>query len=337
MTKRILVTGASGFIGTNLIESLRHKRHDLLNIDKEAPRHPEHLRYYRRVDILDSAALRNAVNDFAPTHVVHFAARTDLDERAGLEGYRANTDGVQNIVDAIQARSSVQRAVFASTKLVCPTDATVRDDDDYRPDTLYGESKVLGEKIVKQAWESADAWCLVRPTSIWGPWCDIPYGRFFQMVGRGLYFHPGRIDPPRSFGYVGNVVHQVETILGATPEQIHRRVFYLSDYEEITIRQWADTISRALRDRPVRTIPEPLVRALAWSGDVLRSCGICDPPLTSFRLRNMRADTTGVPIGSTQELAARLPYSMKQGVQETIAWFSKHQGGLSPSGLRKAA
>ena len=156
MPSKILVTGASGFIGTNLIESLRHKGHEVVNIDVCAPRHPRHRDYFRKVDILDRDALQRALRDFTPNHVVHLAARTDLDETVGLEGYRANTDGVQNIVDAILNQPSVQRAVFASTKLVCPTDTKVQNDDDYRPDTVYGESKVRGEKIVKREWLSAE-------------------------------------------------------------------------------------------------------------------------------------------------------------------------------------
>ncbi|MCA9268386.1 MAG: NAD(P)-dependent oxidoreductase [Planctomycetales bacterium] len=70
------------------------------------------------------------------------------------------------------------------------------------PDTVYGRRKVTGERIVRGSDRLACSWCIVRPTSIWGPWADVPYGRFFRLIERGLYFHPGSADPPRSFGYV---------------------------------------------------------------------------------------------------------------------------------------
>jgi len=335
--RRILITGGSGFIGTNLVEHYRSLGVPVLNLDVEKPEHPGQGGEFRRVDILNRAALTAAFREFAPTEVVHLAARTDLDESAGLEGYRANTEGVQNVADAVAAQPTVRRAVFASTKLVCPTDYQVESEDDYRPDTVYGRSKVIGEKIVRASTAMRCAWCLVRPTSIWGPWCDVPYGRFFRMVGRGLYFHPGRVDPPRSFGYVGNTVFQLERLLQAPADQVHGRVFYLSDYEAFTVRQWADTISLVLRNRPVAAIPEPLVRLLAWAGDVLKACGVREPPLTSFRLRNMRADTTRIALERTKQVTGPLPYTMKEGVEETIAWFDGHRPRQVPRRLRRAA
>jgi nucleoside-diphosphate-sugar epimerase len=319
--RRVLVTGGSGFIGTNLVEYYRSAGVDVLSIDLREPRHPQHQDVFRQVDILDSKTLSHAVREYAPTQVVHLAARTDLDESAGLDGYRANTDGVRNLVEAIAGQRSVQRALFASTKLVCPTDARVTRDDDYRPDTIYGQSKVIGEQIVRQSTAMACDWCLFRPTSIWGPWCEIPYGRFFRMVGRGLYFHPGGIDAPRSFGYVGNVIFQLEKMFAAPRTEIHQRVFYVSDYDPFLIRQWANAISLRMRGTPVRTIPAWLIRMAAWAGDALKFLGVKDPPISSFRLRNMRADTTGVPLDATRELTGPLPYSMEDGVEQTVRWL----------------
>lgn len=322
--KRILITGGSGFIGTNLVESCLSAGDEVLSIDIEEPRNRNHLKVFRKVDILDRMALDEVFRDFAPVCVVHLAARTDLDENSNLDGYAANTKGVQNVVDAVSKQTSVKRCVFTSTKLVCPTDHKVKSEDDYCPDTMYGRSKVVGEKIVRNSTAMHCDWCIVRPTSIWGPWADVPYGKFFRMVGRGLYFHPGRVDPPKSFGYVGNVVFQIQKILDAPKEQIHQKVFYLSDYDVFTIRDWADTISAKLRNRKVRTIPEPVVRLCAWSGDLMKLCGIKEPPLSSFRLRNMRVDTTSIPLEPIRKLTGQLPFSMEEGVEETVAWFRKH-------------
>ncbi len=325
IVRKVLVTGGSGFIGTNLIEACIGNGHEALNVDIEEPRDEKQRHVFRRVDIRDATALTDVFGEFCPTHVVHLAARTDIDEKAGLAGYDANTDGVRNMVDAVSRQSSVRRCIFTSTKLVCPTGQKVESDDDYCPDTVYGESKVVGEKIVKNCSTMQCDWCIVRPTSIWGPWCDIPYGMFFRMIGRGCYFHPGHVDPPRSFGYVGNVIFQMEKILDAPSDQVHKKTFYVSDYEPFTIRNWADTASWKMRQRKVKTIPEPIVRLLARVGDAMKCCGVKSPPLTSFRLRNMRADTTGVPLDRTRRLTGPLPFSMEQGVDEMVAWLGKQE------------
>ena len=322
--RRVLVTGGSGFIGTNLVGSLLGNASAVLSIDIKRPPNTKHAQVFRQVDIRDAAAIARAFERFRPTHVVHLAARTDLDEKAGLPGYGANTTGVENVVDAASRQPSVQRCIFASTKLVCPTDHEVESEDDYCPDTVYGRSKVTGEKIVRNSTTLRCDWCIVRPTSIWGPWCEIPYGKFFRMVGGGRYFHPGHPNPPKSFGYVGNVVFQIDKLLKAPRDRIHGKVFYLSDYDTFTIRDWADAISVKMRTKKVRTLPEPLVRLLAWAGDLLKLCGVKEPPFSSFRLRNMRADTTHIPLGPTQRLTGPLPFSMEQGVEETIAWSRRH-------------
>jgi nucleoside-diphosphate-sugar epimerase len=78
---RLLVTGGSGFIGTNVIDFYLAKDIEVLNIDKEAPRNKHHQHLWKRVDILDMSSLEQTILAFSPTHVFHMAARTDLDEK----------------------------------------------------------------------------------------------------------------------------------------------------------------------------------------------------------------------------------------------------------------
>ena len=324
--KRIIVSGGSGFIGTNITKSLSVQGDIMINIDLKEPQNSEQLDLFRKVDILDYENLSKTFQVFRPTHVVHLAARTDLHEKNNIEGYNANIKGVENIVRAISNSPSVKRTIFTSTKLVCPTDYTPKTDDDYCPNTLYGKSKVLGEEIVKSSSLQCE-WCIVRPTSIWGPWSmmpHIPYGKFFKMIARGWYFHPGRENPPKSFGYVGNTVYQRMKLLDASSELIHKQIFYLSDYEVFTIKDWASMISKKLKGRQVRTIPEPIVRILAWSGDLLKLFGIKEPPFSSFRLKNMRADTSHIPLENLKSITGPLPYTIEQGVDETIVWLKKY-------------
>ena len=218
-------------------------------------------------------------------------------------------------------RRPLQRVLFVSTKLVCPTDYCPRHDEDYCPDTLYGESKVEGERIVRAAGALPYAWCFVRPTSIWGPWFGIPYRGFFEAIARRRYFHLGRADESKRFGYVGNSVHQLEQLMLAQRERIQGRVFYLADYEPYTIRGWADSIGRSMGLPPAKTLPRWLCRAGGKAGDVLQKAGLKNPPLTSFRLRNMWADTSRTPLETMQEVAPQLPFSMEEGVRETVTWM----------------
>ncbi len=320
---RVFITGGSGFIGTNLVERLNAHQVPLRSYDLRPPQNDQHRPLHIRGNILDESALAASMKSFQPTIVIHLAARTDLDAAATLEDYSANTVGVSNVISAIGEAGTVRQAIFASTKLVCPNGHLPNSMDEYSPDTTYGKSKVIGEQLVKAAGDFCRTWSIVRPTSIWGPWCEIPYGRFFSMVVRGYYFNPGSHSPKRSFGYVGNVLEQLFSIV-RNGSVAHRQTFYLSDYQVTTVASWADEIARQAHGRRVRSIPEPIVEFAARSGDLLQRLGWKDVPLTTFRLGNMRKDTSRVPLESIQEVCPELPYSLSDGVAETLAWLKRH-------------
>ena len=91
---RIVITGASGFIGTNAIEAFTRWGHEVLNFDVQPPLNPEQQRFWRQVDIMDADGLRQALAEAQPDAVIHLAARTDCDENTTVEeSYRLNTDG----------------------------------------------------------------------------------------------------------------------------------------------------------------------------------------------------------------------------------------------------
>ncbi len=69
----------------------------------------------------------------------------------------------------------------------------------------------------------------------------------------------------------------------------------------------------------------------------MKLAGFTEPPLTSFRLRNMWADTTGIPLDATRLLTGPLPYTMEQGVRETIAWLRGETARDSRQPQRRAA
>lgn len=78
MKKRILVTGCSGFIGTNIIEFYKDN-FEVLNIDCLKPRNNDHIVFWKNVDILDEELTTSVFKDFQPNYVFHMAARTDLE------------------------------------------------------------------------------------------------------------------------------------------------------------------------------------------------------------------------------------------------------------------
>ncbi len=97
--------------------------------------------------------------------------------------------------------------------------------------------------------------------------------------------------------------------------------FYLADYYTTTIREWADQISTQLHGKRNRSASAWVVKVAARAGDVAKQCGVANPPLTSFRLRNMATPTADVPIANIEELTGELPFSQAEGVRLTLQWL----------------
>jgi nucleoside-diphosphate-sugar epimerase len=269
--KRILITGGSGFIGTNLVESFYQQGFETLNFDILPPRNMSHALLWKKVDIRDRDPFLEAVAAFQPDFILHCAARTDLNEQRNLDGYSANIDGICHLIDAIRKIKTVQRTIFFSSQLVCKLGYVPKTDDDYQPSTLYGRSKVLGEKIVKSAAEFGTTWVIVRPTSLWGPWFDIPYRSFFSTIQRGYYIHPNGIHTQKQWGFIGNTVFQIRHLLEASTQAVNTKTFYLADYEPLELGNFADQIQVLAGSRPIRSVPLNGLSLAAKTGDVLRN------------------------------------------------------------------
>lgn len=319
---RILITGASGFIGTNLLEYFVNKGNEVFNIDVLKPRNERHIEYWHQVDICNLQALQDVVNEISPIYVVHLAARTDLDEKKDISGYDANTIGVENIAKVCAKDSGVKRVIFASSMLVNEVGYQAKNVFDYNPTTLYGKSKVIGENIVFDNAKKITQFCIIRPTSIWGEWFGEPYKNFFDYVLANKFFHLGDKVCKKTYGYVGNSVFQIDKLLFADVEKIQGKIFYIGDKPEINIAKWANQIAlEAKIAKPIK-IPFFVFQIAAIFGDVLKVLKI-NFPMTSFRLKNMTTDNI-INLDNIYDVCGNAPYDIIYGIRKTLKWLKKY-------------
>ncbi len=316
---KILVTGGSGFIGTNLISRLT-SHCSVLNLDKHPPVNSELTTYWKEIDILDYINLEIEMLRFDPDYVIHLAAVTDLNGRNN-EYYNANVEGTENIINICGKLNKLKKVIFTSSMYVCRPGYIPKTYDDYKPHTLYGESKVKGEVLVKKIKDPVFKWVIIRPTSIWGPWFGVPYIDFFKIVYKGKYFDFGRTCS-KTYGYVENIVFQIEKIL--TSDNANFKTLYLGDNPPIQISQWADEISMEFRRRKIKKIPFPVIKAASIVGDILSKLSIRFP-ISSFRLSNMTTNNI-LPLDEIYEIAHDLPVSRSEGTRQTINWLINHKG-----------
>ena len=321
---RVLITGGSGFIGTNLVSAYLSNggNVELLNLDRKAPFIPAHAKFWRQHDFLDAAATLSVVREFQPQVVIHLAARADCDEDTTLEkGYPDNTVAVSNLLAAVRQTSSIRRLVVTSTQYVFrPAGARMPADDlDYDPHTIYGQSKVITEELTRSAALDC-SWLIIRPTTVWGPWCLRYKEGFLKVLKRGLYFHPNVRECVRSYGYVGNVCWQIQELVKRPDSDVHAQAWYVGD-RPAALERWVNAFSQALTGKNVKKCPLPLMQMLARYGDLhLRLFGkrfLMD----TTRLGSMIEDYM-TPMEKTFRLLGEAPYSLDEGVKATVDWVN---------------
>ena len=313
---KVIITGGSGFIGTNLTNYLYDNKIEFLNIDLVKPRLSSLDRQWVQCDILDYEKLLKAISNFNPDTLVHLAAETDTNPRMTLEDYDVNIRGTRNIISVVD-HLGIHRVVFTSTQFVHQSQRGPLHDEDFLPYTIYGESKMINELDIRNA-KLKSTWSIIRPTNVWGPWhLRYPY-EFWKVLSKGLYFHPGRKPVMRSYGYVGNVVAQIIDILNSTSDKVNGKVFYVGD-QPIDLYDWVNGFSLLQLGAEVKVLPRFLVRLLGWAGDLFFTLRI-KFPITSSRYKSMTSSNIA-PMERTFQTFGLPPYSLKAGISETVEWM----------------
>lgn len=316
---KYLITGGSGFIGSylaNILQNINKSEIYILDI-KKPPIYLSKKIIYKKIDILNEKKLIKTINLINPHYVIHLAARTDLDGQ-NLEAYHTNTRGVKNLIKALNSSNSIKRIIFTSSMLVSKIGYQQKHVRDYLPPNNYGLSKAIGEEII---WESKinASWCIIRPTSIWGPGFKIPYSKFFQLIFSGKYFHIGNTNVLKTYGYIGNTCHQIIKLLETRKDQFEKKVFYIGDSNNYNLRNWADEIAFISNVKRIKTLPKNLVWIAAILGSFLKIFKI-KFPITLFRFKNMTSNNK-LDLSNINKICPQLPFTRKQGVANTVYWM----------------
>jgi UDP-arabinose 4-epimerase len=150
----ILVTGGAGYIGSHTCKALATAGLTPVTFDNLSRGHADFVRWGPLVigDVLDLAALDEAIKQYRPTAVIHFAAFAYVGESVAdpLSYYKNNSCGIVSVLDAM-ARNGVERIVFSSscTTYGLPDTLPILETAPQRPISPYGRSKYFCEQIIK--------------------------------------------------------------------------------------------------------------------------------------------------------------------------------------------
>jgi nucleoside-diphosphate-sugar epimerase len=320
--RKIVITGGNGFIGTNLILSMRQKYADnsasIYIIDILPPQIPLiNNENWIKLDILDRNAVLSTFREVQPDFVIHLAAETSCDISYSLDNYLVNTTGSENIYTACED-ANVDFLINTSTQYVNQSRNTPVSDHDYAPYTSYGESKVIAENLLRKGNYTYN-WVIIRPTNVWGKW-HLRYSReLWKVVREGRYFHPGRKPVIRSYAYVGNVCEQILTLLELrNNDEVARNVFYVGD-QPLDSYVWMNTFSKAILKKQVKVVPRTVIFLAAVLGSLLKKVKISFP-ITLPRYKNITSDNPA-PMEKTFRILGSPKYSIQEGVDTTTNWL----------------
>jgi len=300
---RVLLTGANGFIGRNLLPFLITSGVDV----RAAVRHPLQETYVDTVLIDDLSATTDwaeSVHDVGV--VVHLAARAHRSsyyqeiERADYK--RINVDGAVSLGYAA-AEAGVRHFIFVSTIGVNGRHTDDRDpfseEDTPNPDGVYAETKALAEeRLTEISAASGMGLTIIRPVVVYGPNVKANVHRLAEAVRRGLPLPLAQIRNRRAVLASDNLNSFILHRISAAPKGVEK--FLLADDEQVSTPEFVRRIGRAVQRDPL-LIPFPpqlLRRALSAVGRK----SMAESLISSLEVSTARAQQTGWrPIMTMQE------------------------------------
>ena len=328
---KILITGASGFIGSFIVEeALKQGFETRAAIRKSSSK--EYLQderiHFIELNLSSKAQLIEQLRPHQFDYVVHAAGVTKCLNKADFR--HINTEGTRNLVDALlDLQMPLKRFVFLSSLSVfgaikeqLPYDE-IREDDTPKPNTEYGRSKLEAEKYIDSI-GSRLPYTILRPTGVYGP-REKDYFMMAKSIKQHIDFAVGYQRQDITFVYVTDVVQAVFLALekGETG-----RKYFLSDGQVYQSTTFSDLIHEEL-GRPwwLRiTAPVWVLRIVTFFGEYIghmtgKVTALNNDKYNILRQRNWRCDIEP----ARRELGFEPKVQLKEGVKTTIQWYKDHK------------
>jgi len=327
-TGKALVTGANGFVGSHLVESLLSKGYQVICLVRKT----SNLRWlsglevkYVYADIKEKDSLRDVVKDV--DLVFHVAGLTKAKSRE--EYFKANYQGTKNLIEVcVEHNPRIKRFVCISSQAAVgpgkdekPLDETAP----CNPITDYGKSKLEGERIVLE-FSSKLPVTVIRPPAVYGP-RDPDILSFFKVANKGFKTLFGKEESYLSLCYIEDLIDGI--ILAAESPKGIGQIYFVADDRIYSWREAFGIIAKVLNKKTITLrIPNIFLFTMAFIAENI--FGLLGKP-TVINIQKVREITQKYWVcdvsKAKKELGFSPKYKLEEGAKKTVRWY-KERGWL---------
>ena len=339
MNPKILITGASGFIGSFIVEEAIKRGFEVwAAMRKSSSRQflSDDRIHFIELNLTSEEELKQQLAGHSFDYVVHAAGVTKCLDKQDF--FRINTEGTQHLVRALlDLEMPLQRLVYISSLSIMGAIREeqpyqeIRESDEARPNTAYGESKLKAEQWLDAVSQELIAngqqplpYVILRPTGVYGP-RERDYFMMAKSIKAHTDFAVGFKQQDITFVYVTDVVQAV--FLAMEKGKTGRR-YFLSDGEVYQSSTFSNLIRQELGNPWWIRITAPvwLLRIITFFGEYLahltgKVTALNNDKYNIMRQRNWRCDIEP----ARQELGYEPQVKLEEGVRRSIKWYKENQ------------
>lgn len=328
--KRVLITGASGFIGSTAVDKALELGYETwAGIRKSSSRRYLQGKPLHYIDLHynDKEKLREQLREVVQqvgrfNHIIHIAGVTKAMHKSDFD--RVNYQYTRNLVEALKACDAMPDTflLMSSLSALGVGDergySPIRDDHQPNPNTAYGSSKLKAEHYLKGV--EGLPYLILRPTGVYGP-RDRDYLILMKAVERGLCVGAGFKKQLLTFIHSEDLASVIFSLIG---RGITGRAYIVADGDIYSDSAFNSIVQHALHRRRVLKLRIPLflIRAAAWISERLSALTGHAPTFNSDKYRIMKQRNWSCDISPLQEDIGFKPrWRLREGVEQTVAWY----------------
>ena len=338
MNPKILITGASGFIGSFIVEEAIKRGFEVwAAMRKSSSRQflSDERIHFIELNLASEADLKQQLAGHSFDYVVHAAGVTKCLDKQDF--FRINTEGTQHLVRALQELGiPLKRFVYISSLSIMGAIREeqpyqeIRESDEARPNTAYGKSKLKAEQWLNAFNQELTAngqqplpYVILRPTGVYGP-RERDYFMMAKSIKAHTDFAVGFKQQDITFVYVTDVV---QAVFLACEKGVTGRRYFLSDGEVYQSSTFSNLIRKELGNPWWIRITAPLwlLRVITFCGEYIgkmtgKVTALNNDKYYIMRQRNWRCDIEP----ACRELGYEPQVKLEEGIKRSIAWYKEN-------------